>query len=764
MLERTGWGASRHGGRARTKAAGGRRPGFDPLEARALMAASLATLPAITVPAGIGYQVPLNGSGSTSTTQTFTVTSSNPDIKATVAQGDFLTINVTHTTSTPSNPSSDPSFSGSLTFQLFNDVAPTAVARIEQLVTSGFYTNTSFYRITPISTSTDIIAQGGANGNVTNLPKTGFPFQNEFVQSVAFTNPGQLALANAGFTNNNGINTSDYFSNSSEFFVTSTATRFLDFGYTIFGQLVAQSDPNLLNEIDHVAVTTNPNSGEKSQPVTPVTITSASLSNINPNGVVHIDTTTATAGETANVSVTAFDPTTNTTKVQSFIATVGPTDPFNPTTNTGPAFEKPFLATFPSITPQSIQVAQGQPAVFQVQGVSAGGPSDPLTYTVAGSTSATATGLGFNPIPSSEATASVSASGVVTVTPVAGFTGNITVLVGVRDQIDRSGKGLSDVSNYDVKQFTINVTNSTTPVAHAPIAQPVTVAVSSGAPQTVQLAGISATTGTSQGLTYAIVAQPAHGTLTNLNATTGTVTYTPAANFLGSDSFTYDVTDTTTTPNLTSTPATVTVNVASGVTGAVRLITNTTTGDNVLVVTPPPNKTRHQNQVAISETTGSSPTIQVEVNGVIDSTQPVASSLTEIVVYGAKTGTSVVVAPNVDVPVSADGGHGGTNFLNLAGSADTTIRAWFGHNAVQGGSANNLIVGRKGRLARVVKSPGTDTVFLSGIDPYNRVPHFKVASFHGKTQDIGAFYKFVGNRLVKTNQPASVPFRQNKDT
>ena len=43
MLELTGWGASRHDGRAKTKVARGKRPAFDPLESRALMVASLAS-------------------------------------------------------------------------------------------------------------------------------------------------------------------------------------------------------------------------------------------------------------------------------------------------------------------------------------------------------------------------------------------------------------------------------------------------------------------------------------------------------------------------------------------------------------------------------------------------------------------------------------------------------------------------------------------------------------------------------------------------
>ena len=303
-----------------------------------------------------------------------------------------------------------------------------------------------------------------------------------------------------------------------------------------------------------------------------------------------------------------------------------------------------------------------------------------------------------------------------------------------------------------MKQFTVAVSGST-PVNRPPIAQPVTATASAGAATQIQLNGISATTGTNQNLVYTIATQPAHGTVTLVNASTGLASYTPIGNFTGSDSFTYMVTDNGITPALTSTPGTVTINVTSGVTGAVRLI------GSVLVVTPPPNPTRQQDQIAVNEVGGN---IQVEVNGVIDSTQPPASSLDEIVVYGSKTGTSTVVSPAVTVPVSLDAGHGGTNFINAAASADTEIRAWFGHSAVQGGSGNNAIVGRKGALTKVVKSPCTDSVFLSGINPYKRVPHWKVAGFHLKPQDKGAFYRFVGNKLVKTDQPISTPLRQNQ--
>ncbi len=63
--------------------------------------------------------------------------------------------------------------------------------------------------------------------------------------------------------------------------------------------------------------------GEDSQPVNPLTITSASLSATSPDGVVILDTTQAKPGETATITVTATDPTDGTTASQSFNVVVG---------------------------------------------------------------------------------------------------------------------------------------------------------------------------------------------------------------------------------------------------------------------------------------------------------------------------------------------------------------------------------------------------------------------------------------------------------
>src|SRR5207248_1754698 len=59
-------------------------------------------------------------------------------------------------------------------------------------------------------------------------------------------------------------------------------------------------------------------------------------------------------------------------------------------------------------------------------------------------------------------------------------------------------------------------------------------------------------------LTYAITAGPSHGTLTPVSGRNGVFTYTPAADYNGSDSFTYTVTDTGdgSSAALTSAPAT----------------------------------------------------------------------------------------------------------------------------------------------------------------------------------------------------------------
>jgi hypothetical protein len=160
--------------------------------------AALAPLSNLSVLQYEGSQVVLDGSASGAARQTYTVTSSNPDIGVSVAQGQFLTMNVSHT----SSGAGDPSFSGSIVIQLFNDLTPMTATKIEGFVNAGFYNNKNIFRVANMfPDASHYVVQGGSPSNSSvsagsGLPGT--PFGNEIVQQLGFTNPGQLALANTG--------------------------------------------------------------------------------------------------------------------------------------------------------------------------------------------------------------------------------------------------------------------------------------------------------------------------------------------------------------------------------------------------------------------------------------------------------------------------------------------------------------------------------------------------------------------------------------
>ena len=69
--------------------------------------------------------------------QTYTVTSSNPDIAASIATGPFWNVGVSYTD--PTNAAND--FTGNLTFQLFQGLTPNTVSEISNLTNNGYYVN-----------------------------------------------------------------------------------------------------------------------------------------------------------------------------------------------------------------------------------------------------------------------------------------------------------------------------------------------------------------------------------------------------------------------------------------------------------------------------------------------------------------------------------------------------------------------------------------------------------------------------------------------
>ncbi|AGA30588.1 peptidylprolyl isomerase [Singulisphaera acidiphila] len=742
MFDRT-WGGLFLGSRetrvGETRQAGRRhRPQLDSLEERQLLAASLAPLPDITVSANLGSQVSLDGSASGAAFQNYTVTSSNPDIPASVAVGKFLTLTVTHEKAAD-HPDDVLISDRPITYQLFDDLTPLTAGKIESFVQMNppFYTGKNFHRVAGgFPTPTDYIIQGGSlSGTGSGFSGlAGNPFVDEFVQQLSFSNKYQLAMANSGPD-----------TNDTQFFMTTGVPEFLNFKHTVFGQVV--SGFSTVDDMTKVAV----GGSDGTTPLSPILINSAALTTQNPNGVVHIDATKAKAGETSVITVTATDPATNTTATQTFNVKVGA-----PTQNSRAFIQQlPFPTQVVTTTPGTVaqpavvytqNVAENQKNIFQIPAVDPEG--DKLTYIVKGGVS-TSTGVqAFTDIPATQATATVDQNtGIVTVTPAQGFNGPINLLVGVRDQTNRStsGEALDAPSNYSYHQIILNVSGAT-PVALTPIALPVTQTVAAASPTTIQLKGVSANPATSTGLTYAITTQPTHGTISQFDATKGTFVYTAAPNFSGLDGLQYTVTDHGTgTTDLTSPAAAVNLTITQAATGTVRQISN------VLVVTPAPRTDRGTNIITISQindaTNAANDKIQVTINGVIDQTQPLVSDLDRIVVYGSKASDRITIDPNVDsfMRVTLDGGHGGVNVLQ-AGSGFTREHGWFGANTLKGGAGPNVLIGREGHVR--FRPTATTAVMFAGKGHAPR-------KHQHTTPPTGTFFKSVNGRIVPVETPTA---------
>jgi cyclophilin family peptidyl-prolyl cis-trans isomerase len=322
------------------------------LEDRLVLNAALNSIAPVTVPSSLGFQVVLDGSASGAAKQTFTATSSNPDIKVSVAQGQFITLNVAHT----SSGSGDASFSGPIVYQAFNDLTPNTATRIEALTNAGGFNTTQIFRVVK-----DFVFQGGPQGSAGN---GNHPL--ELNQKLAFTQPGAVAIANANPPSGGGS------TDGNQFFVTFTPqTNQLDYKFTLYGQVV--SGQTLVNDINNVAV--NGAGTEFPMPVTPITITTSTVSSDNPNGVLHVDATGAIPGETATVKVIATDPTTHTTAQQTFTVTV--------VTNNTPL--PPTLTYKPLAFPVSQQLNEGTSATIQLNGQT-NNPNNPavkIQFTIA---------------------------------------------------------------------------------------------------------------------------------------------------------------------------------------------------------------------------------------------------------------------------------------------------------------------------------------------------------------------------------------------
>ncbi|WP_343420292.1 peptidylprolyl isomerase [Candidatus Flexifilum breve] len=110
---------------------------------------------------------------------------------------------------------------GAVYIDLLENESPITVNSFVFLAQQGYYNNTTFHRVIQ-----DFMAQGG-DPTATGTGGPGYQFVNENTGYLTFDRAGWLAMANAG-PNTNG----------SQFFITTVPYPSLDFGYTIFGEVL----------------------------------------------------------------------------------------------------------------------------------------------------------------------------------------------------------------------------------------------------------------------------------------------------------------------------------------------------------------------------------------------------------------------------------------------------------------------------------------------------------------------------------------------
>jgi cyclophilin family peptidyl-prolyl cis-trans isomerase len=497
------------------------------LEERVMLDVTLSDIAAQTMAAGKDLYVPLTATDTTNLPTGFDVQSSNPNVTATVLTGGrSLRINVTGV------DANDNEFTGDLTFRLFEDLAPNTTARIIQLAQSGFYNDVIFHRIIP-----GFIAQGG-DPHGTGQGGSGTTQDDEFNTHLTFTSQGLLAMANAG------DDTGD-----SQFFITDPSISFaqepqhLNFNHTIFGILTDGFDT--FQKIMHTPTTgTVPND--------PPVINSATVFTDTQNGVLQLSAPDGFNG-TSTITVTANDGFLGSTQ-KTFTTTVM-ADAIN---------DRAFLGTVGDLTTN-----EDTPIQFTVQGIDL--EKDPLTFVVKDPTGFGAndhTSVGTAPqhvsvnIQVTPASGNTPSSALITLTPEANFHGVINMVVGVRDNVAHTN-GVSPIDahdNFDTQQFSLTVNA----VNDIPTATAGTTTIPVDGTASITLTGNDGDPADTQTLTYEIVQQPTHGAISNFNPAAGTLTYTPTASFMGTDSFTFRVHDNGGTANGgqdTSTAATFTINV-----------------------------------------------------------------------------------------------------------------------------------------------------------------------------------------------------------
>ncbi len=274
---------------------------------------------------------------------------------------------------------------GDMVFQLFEDRAPRPASRVIELANSNFYDNILFHRVIDnfVIQAGDPLGNGTGGSNLAD-------FDDQFHPDLQHNRTGILSYAKSSDD-----------TNDSQFFITEGPTRTLDFNHSIFGQLVEGED--VREAISKLGNSLDKGTNGSDKPLIDVRMTSMDVFSDNENGVIMLKAIGNRTG-TTNVTVTVRDANGNTTSEVVPVTVVADSGQGSNS--------QPFLnnITTPSPAPNTAPV-QLQLSSVDVEG-------DAVTYTGSSAT----TGV----------TAAVNANtGLVTVTPSAGFVGNAIVNVTV---------------------------------------------------------------------------------------------------------------------------------------------------------------------------------------------------------------------------------------------------------------------------------------------------------------------------------------------
>ncbi|MBX3414830.1 MAG: peptidylprolyl isomerase [Pirellulales bacterium] len=384
-----------------------RRHAPEQLEERCVFAApTLATISNVTLQAGAPLHIALDGFDADGDQLTYSAISDNGNLGLTIPTGNrSMKISVVHASS---GQSGDVAINGDMIFQLFDDLAPNTAGRIAQLAQSGFYNGLTFHRIA--SPGNPFVIQGGdPSGNGTG--GSGVNFDDEFNVLLQHTSKGILSMAK----------TSDD-TNDSQFFITATATRHLDFNHSIFGFLT--EGESIRAAIQGIPVGTN------DVPLSPVFMQNVSVFVDHENGVLRLSAPEGTTG-TANVTVTVSDGNGGTAQ-RTFQVTI-----VADTTN-----NRPFLHPTPAV----VNIPRGGSTTFSVSATDVEG-GQMIFGTLTG-----LSGFGIEALPATVTPDGQVGTTTFKITNTTAPAGTYTVRLAVRD-----GDQASNATTSDSQLLTINV-------------------------------------------------------------------------------------------------------------------------------------------------------------------------------------------------------------------------------------------------------------------------------------------------------------------